>query len=71
MSCITVAKQPCYGLLKIKPIYTIVHHYVLSWFLYYGGPLMAINAIFGIIADGGRAVIVIDREGVEINCFLL
>jgi hypothetical protein len=30
MSCITIAKQPCYGLLKIKPSYTIVHHYVLS-----------------------------------------
>jgi hypothetical protein len=24
-----------------------------------------------IIADGGRAIIVIDREGVEINYFLL
>jgi hypothetical protein len=30
MSCITVAKRPCYGQLKINPIYTIVHHYVLS-----------------------------------------
>ena len=29
MSCITVAKQPCYGQLKIKPSYTIVYHYVL------------------------------------------
>jgi hypothetical protein len=30
MSCITVAKRPCNGLLKIKPSYTIVHHYELS-----------------------------------------
>ena len=29
------------------------------------------NAIMAIIADGGRAIIVIDREGVEINDFLL
>jgi hypothetical protein len=30
MSCITIAKQPCYGLLKINPSYDIVHNYVLS-----------------------------------------
>jgi hypothetical protein len=30
MSCITIAKQRCYGLLKIKPSYIIVHYYVLS-----------------------------------------
>ena len=30
MSCITVAKQPCYGPLKIKPSYIIVHYYVIS-----------------------------------------
>ena len=29
------------------------------------------NAVLAIIADGGRAMIVIDREGVEINYFLL
>jgi hypothetical protein len=29
------------------------------------------NAVLAIIADGGRAIIVIDREGVEINYFLL
>ena len=28
MSCTTIAKRPCYGLLKIKPSYNIVHHYV-------------------------------------------
>ena len=32
---------------------------------------MAINAVLAIIADGGWAIIVIDREGVEINYFLL
>jgi hypothetical protein len=30
MSCITVAKQPCYGPLKIMPSYIIVHYYVIS-----------------------------------------
>jgi hypothetical protein len=29
MSCITVAKQPCYGQLKINPSYSIVDYYVL------------------------------------------
>jgi hypothetical protein len=29
------------------------------------------NAVLAIIADGGRAIIVIDREGVKINHFLL
>ena len=30
MSCITVAKQQCYGPLKIKPSYIIVRYYVVS-----------------------------------------
>jgi hypothetical protein len=29
------------------------------------------NAVLAIIAVGGQAIIVIDREGVEINYFLL
>ncbi len=29
MSCITVAKRPCYGQLKVKPSYNIVLYYVL------------------------------------------
>ena len=29
------------------------------------------NAVLAIIADGGRAIVVIYREGVEINYFLL
>ena len=32
---------------------------------------MAINAVLAIIADGGRVIVVIYREGVEINYFLL
>ena len=32
---------------------------------------MAMNAILVIIADGRRAIVVIYREGVEINYFLL
>jgi hypothetical protein len=30
MSCITIAKRPCYGPLKIKPSYIIVRKYVLN-----------------------------------------
>jgi hypothetical protein len=30
MSCVTVAKQPCYGPLKIKPSFIIDRQYVLS-----------------------------------------
>ena len=29
------------------------------------------NAVLAIIADGGRAMVAINREGVEINYFLL
>ena len=32
---------------------------------------MAINAVLAIIADGGRAIVVIYTEGEEINYFLL
>ena len=32
---------------------------------------MAINAVLAIIADGGRAIVLIYREGVEINKFPL
>ena len=32
---------------------------------------MTMNAVLAIIADGGRVIIVIDKEGVEINYFLL
>ena len=32
---------------------------------------MAINAVLAIIADGGRAIVVIYRDGAEINYFLL
>jgi hypothetical protein len=67
MSWITVAKQPCYGPLKIKPSYIIVHYYVISYFVYFGGPPTAMNAVLAIIADGGRAIVVIYREAVEIN----
>ena len=38
--------------------------------VYYGGPLTAINAVLAIIADGGKAIVVIYIEGVEINYFL-
>jgi len=72
LSCITVVKQPCYGQLKIKPSYYIVGYYVLIEFVYYCGPPTAMNAVLAIIANGGQAIVVIiDREAVEINNFLL
>ena len=48
---------------------TIARYYVFSQFVYYGGPPMAINAVLAFIADGGRAIVVIYREGVGINYF--
>jgi hypothetical protein len=33
MSCITVAKQPCYGQLKMKRGYNIVCYYVLIYLI--------------------------------------
>ena len=67
MSCITKAKQPWYGPLKLKPSYIIVHCYGISKFVYFGGPPTAMNAVLAIIADGGQAIVVIYREAVKIN----
>jgi hypothetical protein len=61
-SCITVARRPCYGQLKINPSYTIVCYCVSIKFVYYGGLLTAINAIFAIIANGRQGIVDIDRE---------
>ena len=65
MSCITVAKRPCHSPLKLKLSYNIVHYYVISWFIYYGGPPTTMNAVLAIIANGGRAIVV------EINKFII
>jgi hypothetical protein len=62
MSCITIAKRPCYAPLKIKQSYNIVHDYVLILFVYYGDPPTAMNAVLAIIADGGQAFVDIDIE---------
>ena len=56
MSCITVAKRPCYGRLKIKrAILLFFTMYQLMQLVYYGGllPATAMNAALAIIADGG------------------
>ena len=71
MSCITVAKRPCHSPLKLKLSYNIVHYYVISWFIYYGGPPTTMNAVLAIIANGGQAIAVIFREAVEINKFII
>ncbi len=47
--------------------YTIVHYNVSDLFVLYGRPLMAMNAILTTIVDGGRAIIVINIEAVEIK----
>jgi hypothetical protein len=67
MSWITVAKRPCYGPLKLKLSYIIVHYYVISQFVYYSGPPTAMNAVLDIIVNGRRVIVVIYREAVEIN----
>ena len=40
-------------------------------FVCYGGPPQAMNAVLAIIANGGRAIIVINRETVQIDYLLL
>ena len=67
LSCITVAKRPCYGQLKIKPSHTIVCYYVLILLVLFGHPPMAMDAVLATVADGGRAIIVINKEAVEIK----
>jgi hypothetical protein len=67
MSCIIVAKRPCYGQLKINPSYIIVCYYVNSYFIYYGDPPTANIFVLAIIANSGQAIVVIDREAAEIN----
>jgi hypothetical protein len=44
-------------------------YYVFMQFILYGGPPMptAMNAVLAIIADGGRSIVAIYREAVEIN----
>ena len=70
MSCITVAKQPCYGPLQISKLYYCSLICIKS-VVYYGGAPTLMNAVLAIIANGGRAIIEINREVVEINYFLL
>ncbi len=47
-----------------------MRYYVIGWFVYYGGPPLAMNAVLAINSGFGRAIVVIYREGVEINYFL-
>jgi hypothetical protein len=61
MSCITVAKRPCYGLLKIKWSYYCLFLCVNLVFIYHDGPPTAMIAVLAIIADGGQAIVVIYR----------
>ena len=50
---------------------TIVHFYAISYFVYFGGPPIAINAVLAIIAGGGRMIVLIYTEREEINYFPL
>ena len=65
MSCITVAKRPC--LLKINMSYNIVCYCVYIWFVYSGDPPTAMNVVLATIANGGRVIVVIYREAIEID----
>ena len=47
--------------------FTIVHYYVISYFIYYGSLPTAMYCILATSVDGGRAIIVIDIESVKIN----
>ena len=55
---------------KLKKLWALCPNLSLS-LVYYGGPPTAMNAVLAIIADGGRAIVAIDREAVEINYFLV
>ncbi len=67
LSCITVAKQPCYGQLKINLSHTIiVCYYVLIYLVLFGHPPMAMDAVLATIANCGQPIFVIDKEAVEI-----
>ena len=70
MSCVTIAKEPCFRRLIIKLSYYCLllsnNLVCILWWL-----LTAMSAVLAIIADGGQAIVVIDREAVVINCFLL
>ena len=57
--------------IKKKPSNNIVLYYVLIYFVYYDGLPTAMNAMFAIIANGGRSIVVIDRKAVNINYFLV
>ncbi len=61
------SKGPCYGPLKLIASYIIVVYYVIKQFVSYWPPLTTMDAVLATIADGGQAIVVINREGVEIN----
>jgi hypothetical protein len=46
---INLAKEPCYGSLKLKTTYTHVHYYVYCYFVPYWPPPMAIEAVLATI----------------------
>ena len=65
ISCITIAKWPCYGPLKIKPGYnTVCYYYALIYSVYYDGPPTAMNAVLVVTVDDGQAIaVIIERQG--------
>jgi hypothetical protein len=69
MSCVTVAKRPCYGRLKINPCYNIVHYNVIHLvrILWWPADGNGCHYFGSIIADGGRAIILIYREAAGRN----
>ncbi len=57
-----VAKLHSYSHYKIAVSYTIVRYNLLRQFLYFGGPPMAMDAMLATIANGGQAIVDINRE---------
>ena len=69
ISCITIAKWPCYGPLKIKPGYnTVCYYYALIYSVYYDGPPTAMNAVLVVTVDDGQAIaVIIERQGKKVS----
>ena len=55
LSCLTLAKRPCYGQLKIKPSHSIIRSYVLDLFVSFWMQPATMNAVSATIVASVQA----------------
>jgi hypothetical protein len=55
LSCITLAKRPCYGRLKIKPSHSIIRSFVLDLFVSFWMQPATMNAVSATIVTSVQA----------------